>query len=205
MKKGKNKKSFRRKGGNIFSENYKICWSYLKESKVFIFSIVGIFFAFAILGFFVSPPGDLYNQLMNYLKEIAGSVNGLSAGQLISFIFFNNARISFFAMFLGIAAGIFPLLAAMFNGYVLGFVSKMSVNADGFLVLWRLLPHGIFELPAVFISMGIGVKLGFNLIGNREKFKDNLHSALRVFLFIVIPLLIIAAVIEGSLIYFFGD
>lgn len=194
-----------KKRENILFENYRISWNYLKESKSFIFSIVGIFFAFAVFGFFVSPSGELYSQLMNYLKDIVGSIKGFSAVQMISFIFFNNARISFFAMFLGIFFGIFPLLAAAFNGYILGFVSRMSVNADGFLVLWRLLPHGIFELPAVFISMGMGVKLGFTLMKSREKIKDNFLNALRVFILIVIPLLIIAAIIEGSLIYFFGN
>ena len=92
------------------------------------------------------------------------------------------------------------------NGYVLGFVAYLVVNSDGILVLWRLFPHGIFELPAIFISLGLGLKVG-TFIFQKKKFeslkKYSLNS-LRVFLFIVLPLLIIASIIEGSLIYLSG-
>jgi len=36
----------------------------------------------------------------------------------------------------------------------------LSVGIEGYGILWRLVPHGIFELPAVFISLGLGIKLG---------------------------------------------
>ena len=71
------------------------------------------------------------------------------------------------------------------------------------MVLWRIFPHGIFELPAVFISLGLGLKLG-TFIFQRNKLKafaEFFWNSLRVFLFIVLPLLIIAAIIEGSLIF----
>lgn len=198
MKKRKNKKD------NFFAANYKICWSYIVESRKFIFAIIGIFFALALIGFLVPVPSQFHDWLVSYIKEIVKETSGLSEINLISFIFFNNAKTSFFGIIFGILLGIFPVLISAFNGYVLGFVSRLSVNADGFLVLWRLLPHGIFELPAVFISMGIGTKLGFVLIKGKKNFKENFYNALRTFIFIVIPLLIIAAIIEGSLIYFFG-
>jgi uncharacterized membrane protein SpoIIM required for sporulation len=60
----------------------------------------------------------------------------------------------------------------------------------------------VFELPAVFISLALGVKLGM-FIFSREKGKEFMRRArnsMIIFVCIVIPLLIIAAVIEGLLI-----
>lgn len=190
---------------NFFADNYAKCWDYLGESKNFIFAVVGIFLAFFAVGFFAPSPGFISGPLTAYLKEIVGQIQGLSAIQLISFIFFNNAKTGFFGIVFGVVLGILPVAVSAFNGYVLGFVSRLSVNANGFLVLWRLLPHGIFELPAVFISLGMGMKLGAVILKKNGKIKENFLSALRVFISIVVPLLMIAAAIEGSLIYFFGN
>ena len=109
-------------------------------------------------------------------------------------------------MIFGVLLGIFPIIAAIANGYLLGFVASISVGNVGFLVLWRLLPHGIFELPAIFISLGLGLKFGTFIFQKRklESFKEFFWSSLRVFLLIVIPLLVIAGIIEGSLMFIVG-
>ena len=72
---------------------------------------------------------------------------------------------------------------------------------NGYLILLRLLPHGIFEIPALILSLGLGLKLGFFIFTkNKKKYlKDNLINSLRVFVYIILPLLIIAAIIEASL------
>jgi stage II sporulation protein M len=118
------------------------------------------------------------------------------------FIFFNNLKSSFFGMSFGILFGIFPILVTIFNGYLLGFVSAFSVAGGGVLSLWKLLPHGIFELPAIFLSLGLGLRLGTLVFQkNKQKFlKENILRSLKIFLLIVIPLLIIAAIIEASLV-----
>ena len=93
--------------------------------------------------------------------------------------------------------GFFPVIFAIANGYVLGFVASATVEVQGISILWRLFPHGIFELPAIFISLGLGLKL-MTFIFEKNKLKTlkiYLKNSLRVFLFIIIPLLIIAAVI----------
>jgi stage II sporulation protein M len=203
----KGKKSVKKRGKkNEFSikENYKICWNYIKESKGFIWVVVGIFFVFALLGFFVPVPSDISNQLLKYIQEILGQTSGMNAFRLISFIFFNNARSSFFGLIFGIALGIFPVFVSLFNGYILGFVSRRSVNAEGIFVLWKLFPHGIFELPAVWLSLAMGMKIGASLIDGKGKFKENFYASLRVFVSVVIPLLVIAATIEGTLIAVLG-
>ena len=148
-------------------------------------------------------------------------------------------------MIFGIVLGIFSIITAIANGYLLGFVSLLVVKQAGISVLWKLFPHGIFELPALFISLGLGLRLGFwlfyepikfywknnklilssfilfyfpslistllfdskfkKIMGTKfEDFKNYLLNSLRVFIFVVIPLLILAAIIEGTLIFFVG-
>ncbi len=185
-----------------FLDNYRRSWSFIKESKKFIFIIIGIFLLFALAGFFIPAPSNIYEWISKYIQEIVSETSGLSAVQLISFIFFNNLKSSFAGIILGILLGIFPIFIALFNGYILGFVLNKSVDASGVLILWKLLPHGIFELPAVFISLGLGLRIGTKILFNRKKgeLRNILYDSLKVFLFVVVPLLIIAAIIEGILI-----
>ena len=196
MKK-KNKKEFNLK------EEYKKSWDYLKESRNFIYIIVAVFFVFSLIGFFIPASDSLTEQILNFIKELLERTGDMSQGELIGFIFLNNLQSSFYGMIFGIFLGIFPIIAAIANGYLLGFVSLISVESAGGSVLLKLLPHGIFELPAIFISLGLGLKFGMFIFQKKkmDSFKEYLWNSLRVFLFIVVPLLIIAGIIEGSLIF----
>jgi stage II sporulation protein M len=187
-------------------EEYARCWNYIKKSKNFIFIIIAIFFVFTLVGFFVSPSGSLLEEILKFIQELLEKTSGMSHFELIRFIFLNNLGSSFFGMILGLFLGIFPVISIVSNGYLLGFVSSLSVENNGLSILYKLLPHGIFELPAIFISLGLGLRLGTFIFrkDRKETLKEYILESLRVFLFIVIPLLIIAAIIEGSLIFFSG-
>jgi len=240
MKKKRSKKKI-----NFLKENYSKSWDYLKESKKFICIIILIFLIFSLIGFFVPVPEGITKIILEFIKKILEQTRGMSQGELIGFIFFNNLQSSFLGMIFGVLLGIAPIIATISNGYLLGFVALMSVKSEGFFALWKLLPHGIFELPAIFISFGLGLRLGLWLILEPVKFywvrnklisflfllfylptllitlyfdkqfrfrmkqslkifPVNFSNSLRVFLFVVFPLLIIAAIIEGSLIFLFG-
>lgn len=194
----------KRKKFNIIEE-YKKSWEYLRESKKFILAIIGIFSFFVFLGFFIPAPDFLYNWVITFIEEILEKTRNLSMLELIGFIISNNTKSTLLGIFLGILLGIFPVITAISNGYLLGFVSALSVESGGFVVLLKLLPHGIFELPAIFISLGIGLKFGtFIFQKNRLKsLKDYFANSIRIFLLIVIPLLVIAGIIEGTLIVLF--
>ena len=183
-------------------EEYKESWNYIKSSKVFIFVIIGIFLGFVLIGFFVPAPETLGEQILNFIQELLFKTSELSGVEMIRFILLNNLQSSFLSMVLGIALGIFPIMTAIANGYLLGFVSNLSVQEGGFSTLLMLLPHGIFEIPAIFLSLGIGLRLGCLIFRKKEYKRFRLHafSALKVFVLIVVPLLIIAAIIEGVLI-----
>ncbi|MCL5730082.1 MAG: stage II sporulation protein M [Candidatus Pacearchaeota archaeon] len=182
-------------------EQYLKSWKYIKESRGFIFAAIALFFVFALAGFFLPSPNYISQEIEGYISQLISQTSGMSGPQLVSFILLNNIKSSFFGLALGIFLGIFPAILAIFNGYLLGFVAVDSVKSNGALILLRLLPHGIFELPAVFVSLGMGMKLGVMMFSRKKEHAGkNVINALRVFVFVVIPLLIIAAIIEGSLI-----
>jgi stage II sporulation protein M len=187
-------------------EEYKQSWEYIKESKKFIWIIVGIFVFFVLVGAFVPMPVEISNEIFNFMKNMLAQTEGMSQLQLTWFIFFNNLKSSFFGMIFGVFFGLFSIITSLANGFVVGFVMKLSVDKVGILSLWKILPHGIFELPAVFISLGMGLKIG-SFIFKKKKLEfldESLRSSLRVFLLIVIPLLVIAAIIEAGLIALAG-
>ena len=193
----------KRKKRNFFVEQYSKSWDYINESKNYIFIIIAIFVLFFLFAFFVSPSQDIQNSLMTFLQELLEKTKDYNQLEMTLFLFFNNLQSSFFGFIFGLLFGIFPILSAIINGYVVGFVSALSVESSGILSLLSLLPHGIFELPAVFISLGMGLRFGtFIFKKNIKKYFIYFFSnGLRVFIFVVIPLLFIAAIIEGALIF----
>ena len=184
-------------------QKYIDSWKYIKESKRFIYFVSLIFLIFLILGFILPTPEPIAQKILEFLEEMLEKTQGMNFLELFWFIFWNNLKVSFIGIVSGIVFGILPFLTSVANGYLLGFVSSLVVGQENFLSLWRILPHGIFELPAVFISLGLGFKLGFFIFQKKKMkyLKNNLYKSLIVFFLIVLPLLVLAAFIESFFIF----
>lgn len=193
---------------------YSRSWKYICDSKNYIYSVIGFFVLFILVGLFVPVPAELEAKLLEYISELLAKTEGLSQGGLIRFIFLNNVQSSFFGMIFGVFFGIFPLISSLVNGYVIGFVLSKAIEIEGVLTILRLVPHGVFELPALFISLGVGLKLGWSFgvtvvggvieggfVKKFKQFREDVLNSLLVFVLVVVPLLIIAAIIEGTLIF----
>lgn len=174
-----------------FKEEYSKAWNFLKESKNYIYFIVGVFFILAIIGFFFNDIVDLlYNSffgqklsevILDYVEKLILETQGMSHKELMGFIFLNNIQSSISGMIFGVLYCFMPIISAVFNGYVLGFIALLSIKEQGFLILWKILPHGIFELPAVFIALGLGVRLGYYFIKKVDNFFKGLFFLLFCF------------------------
>lgn len=188
----------------FINEKLSDSFEYIKDSEKFIYFAVGIFSFFALVGFLAPLPPDVSKQIIDYFKKIVEETKGFGLVDLIVFLFKNNAASGFMALFLGFFFGVFPFFNAVLNGTVLGVVANISVSEKGFFSLWRLFPHGVFELPAIFISIGLGLKLSTFILkkDKLETLKEFLEKSFWSYLLIVVPLLIVAAIIEGTLIYF---
>ncbi len=175
---------------------------YLRESLFSILLVCILFFASVFVGFV------FYEKLSPYILPILAQIleesRDLNTLEMIFFILQNNLFVSFGVAVLGVVFGIVPLLATIGNGIVIGYVLARVYIFSGLASWLQLFPHGIFELPAVLFSLGLGLKLGLSFFQGKGDVKKLLirrfYQTMNVFLMIIIPLLIIAAVIEGILI-----
>ena len=200
----------------FFVENYEKCWEFFCECRWYFVFALGIFGLMFLVGF--AYPVFFREEIFGFLAELVEMLEGKGVVELIGFIFWNNMKASFFAVVLGVVIGIFPFVICVVNGYLVGFVAREAVMVDGIGVLWQLAPHGIFELPAIFLSIGIGLRLGSQVVGRgigrlREDAPPVVASktigyvfkeGLRVFVFVVLPLLFVAGIIEGVLVGMLG-
>ena len=164
----------KKRGNNFWKENlvydgFKYSLKYTRDSKNYIFFGLFLFLISISLGY--AFPKLFEEQLIQMIKELLQQTIGLDAFGMIKFIVFNNVKSSFFGLFFGLLFGILPMVMIVVNGFLLGFVATRAVSSDGILVLWKLFPHGIFEIPAVIISVGIGLRLGLFLFSIKNKTK----------------------------------
>ncbi|WP_298408786.1 ABC transporter permease subunit [uncultured Chloroflexus sp.] len=132
---------------------------------------------------------------------------------LALFVFLNNIRVSVLSNLLApFSLGVFPFLvpATVFAqiGYVCGrLIERGGVGLDSpltFLVAY-LLPHGIIELPTFLLSAALGLRMGAALLTAPGEFTvgENLlwaiAQATKVWLLLIVPLVLVAALIEGLL------
>ena len=114
----------------------------------------------------------------------------------------NNLSVSFAAFATGITAGVGTAWMMLFNGLLMGVIGAACFRSGMSVPLWSFVaPHGSLELPAIFIAGGAGLLLGSALIApgtlsRGEALRLRGSSAVRLLLG-VIPLLVIAGIVEG--------
>ncbi len=186
----------------FFKRNYQDCWSYMKESKKYFAAIAILFVAAVLLGFF--EPIFFIEAIRNLLKNLVDETKGMNFPQIFIFIFQNNLKTSFLGILLGFFLGAIPLFYAVTNGYIIGFVAAITAQVLGGSVLLRLLPHGVFELPALVIALGMGLRLGTFFFTARNKWKGLLAYlatgviALMIFLFALVFLSFLGSFFQVS-------
>ena len=117
-------------------------------------------------------------------------------------LFGNNLRAMVLSTLYGFIPFLYlPALSMGVNAILLGMVAS-SVNGQWLLLAAGILPHGIFELPALCLSLAAGLCLCQNInryIRKNEKgiMKPLLLNILRVMGLVVIPLLVVAAIMES--------
>ncbi|ELZ37774.1 hypothetical protein C471_11751 [Halorubrum saccharovorum DSM 1137] len=114
--------------------------------------------------------------------------------------FGNNWSVAMATSLGGVALAVPALSSIAFNGIALGATAALEENLAALLAF--VVPHGILEIPALFISGALGIHLGIvswkTLRGrlSREAFADSLENAFWVLMGIGV-LIAVAAFIEG--------
>jgi len=160
-----------------------------------------LFVSTLAMGFYLGNrlPVTLLEELMGQFPEL----ETMSYWQIFLFIAGNNIFKGFLWMLLGLIFGIPPLLFIALNGFFVGWVAyDASVRHSIEFAVVALTPHGIIEIPAFLVSMAAGMRLGYQLINtlrHRGSLKAELVRSLRLFVMRIIPLLLLAAIIEVTI------
>jgi uncharacterized membrane protein SpoIIM required for sporulation len=114
----------------------------------------------------------------------------------------NNIIVGFTMFAAGITAGIGTLWMLITNGLLMGVVAVATARAGMALQLWDFVaPHGVLELPAIFIAAGAGLEIARGLLfpGMMSRKQSLARAGNRgaKLLLGTIPLLIVAGVIEA--------
>jgi stage II sporulation protein M len=159
-----------------------------------------LFAAGLFLGF-ITPIGASLDEIAA-LGELAEILVPLPQSALFIVILINNIFALLFSFALSPIFCLVPVLALVINGWVLAVVSSLTIQEEsiGFL-LAGLLPHGVFEIPALIMGQAAALSFGAMAVTalfrkeNRELLLPNLQQNLR-YLMIAFLLLLPAAVIE---------
>lgn len=173
--------------------------NYLLSLKPFIFLSLFFFFLSFLNGYFLAEryfQGEEIEMIRNIFD-----VSFNNSIELFFIIFVNNTVALFTSIFLGIIFGFFPLLTIFVNGNILGLLTSYHIR-EGLLLflIIGILPHGIIELPLLIISSAMGLKIGRAsidcLIKKENNLKKEILKAFSFFSIILLPLTLIAALIE---------
>ncbi len=165
-----------------------------------------LFLLGAVIGYlvYVSAPSILEPFVEGVIDNLLIRIEGLEDVQVSLWSLIQN---NIFSAVLMVFAGIVLVIPTIFllvqNGAVLGIVMAMLLERgyDFTYMAASILPHGVVEFIALFLAGGMGLKFGTELfkpeegLTTYENFKDNFRASLWI-LFVIVALLLIAAVIE---------
>lgn len=146
---------------------------------------------------------ELFNEAFAGLEHIFEEDGTISPVRLI----LNNAQVCVLAFSLGVIPFLYlPAIVLVVNavviGVVLGIFAVESISDMLTTLVLGILPHGILELPAIFISIAIGFMLCKTInktIRRRERDMEIWHAfsnGIKTLVFVCFPMIIAAGLIE---------
>jgi len=148
-----------------------------------------------------SDPGVGAEVMALFSEQVVAGLLSDSPAVLAVKLFLNNLSTCLLIFLGGASLGVVTVLILSVNGLLIGMVTELVRQQQGMLyIAVALLPHGIFEVPALLVAGGLGLLLGQELVAEWHGSGDAAAGALplaRLFLRIVVPLLAIAAIVEA--------
>ncbi len=190
---------------NTIRNEYRETWRFIRENKRFFWiGCIGFFAIMVIVALILSRNAEATDKAFAFLSDSMQDQLDALGGMTALSILFNNMRATLVIMLLGAVPFVFiPALLLIENAGAMSIVLAKYIiyglSIPSFLA--GILPHGIFELPAIFLAFMVGCYLCL-MIGRFALNKDHppmgevVKNALRTYVLVIIPLLMIAAPIE---------
>lgn len=197
----------------MIKEQFDLACTFFKERvrKPWLIILVAFVVIWFGLGFCVSQLSKeditdfVLSQDTSVQMVVVGS-SGEEAYTWFQFLFHNG-----FVDLISIVVGFIPfvpvsVLIALFNAVTWGFMAGLGGTANGAFfstLTLGMLPHCIFETPANAIAAALGFVLCATITKRilkktDEKILPLVANCLRVFVFFVLPLLLIAGIVEAN-------
>jgi len=167
--------------------------------------ILTLIFAVSFLAGILAPP-SIRQQMTEVFQAVVGNYRRLAGGMLYFNILVQNVMATIFVLISGVFVGIIPTFAISSNAFGLGVLYRQAAEVAGYSkAALKVLPYGVFEIPALLIAASYGLWLGVTVL-RRMRGKEstplgvNIEHAFRRYFAVVFPLLIVAAAIETALI-----
>jgi len=187
----------------MFKKKIEESIGYLYEIRRQIWFSVYVFFLATFGGYYFAQNFPVETQeYLNEINEFFDSMEDETVFQMFTSIFENNAIAMLRVIAFGIFAGVFSIFFLLSNGFILGLMSQVLTQQISWtLLFFGILPHGIIELPCMFISAAIGLSIGKTalkkLFGRKADLTAELAHGLEFSVTVIIPLLLLAAFIEA--------
>ncbi len=124
-------------------------------------------------------------------------------------IFNHNLRTLALSALLGMFSfGVLALILLIAPMGIIGFIAEQALRfgySPFIFLLAYIAPHGIFEIPAAVLATAFALKLGASVIAPPEdvtageNFLHALADLVKIFVFVVVPLLLLAAWVEANI------
>lgn len=194
---------------NKITETWKTVIKLVRQHKWIFMLFIVICLMGIPLGYFL-PDNVQKEGLSDYENSLNedGLINNPDSFSVFFGIFLRNALSAFLvialpivlflpslSLFFGIING--AMIGIMFNEYYTTFNAGSVIN-----YIIYILPHGFIEVPTIILAAYLGFLIGFKLIFRNKlvsdrSFKELLSDTLFIYLFLILPLLLIAALIEA--------
>jgi len=175
--------------------------------RVLMLCALGMVLAFALgLGVSLAQPDKAMEVIELFMEQVERSGVIDESGDMSVFsLLLNNWRAMLVSAAYGVVPFLFlPVFSLLSNGALVGVTAAVYLSNGMSLSLFLagILPHGVFELPALVLSIACGVYLCRNMCRvvtsdpGRIPMVELLGDLLRVIVLLVAPMTVAAAFIE---------
>ncbi len=181
---------------------YKDLREYIYNIRIYILVVMIVFVFSVVYGAMFVKTAEGKDMAKDIVKNMPKAKSG---EMMMAAIFESNIYNSALAVFGGVLLGIIPLYLAVVNGIAIGgLILYFGQVHRGVLMFISVLGiHGVLEFILMFISMGIGLRLGyvmlmtiFNKSFNIRLILEEFVCGVKVYVKWIVPLILMSAFIE---------